>query len=112
MKEKTLKVEISNEIAGKIYYATLAFPAGDLEIEDGLQQARINTGRKAYETLSVYNCRALPELQGKRLDSPTIKELNFLAARLARLNEEELLVLHAVAPRYLKEEDEEQLVSI
>lgn len=112
MNEKTLKVEISNEIAGKIYYATLQFPANDLEIEDGLQQARTNRERKAYETLSVYNCQALPELQGKRLDSPTIKELNFLAARLARLNEEELLVLHAVAPRYLKEEDEEQLVSI
>ena len=88
--EKTLKLEISHTTSnGKVYYGTLELPASELEIEDSLHQIRTEYERQDLDELSVYHCKPLRGLLGKRLDSPTIKELNFFAKRLALLNEDE-----------------------
>ena len=111
--EKTLKLEISHTTSsGKVYYGTLELPASELEIEDSLHQIRTEYERQDLDELSVYHCKPLRGLLGKRLDSPTIKELNFFAKRLALLNEDEKPVLQAVVQKYLEGKDENQLVSI
>ena len=77
--EKTLKLEISHTTSGgKVYYGILELPASELEIEDSLQQARTNYERQDIDEFTIYYCKQLRELLGERLDSPTIKELNFL----------------------------------
>ena len=111
--EKTLKLEISHTTSGgKVYYGILELPASELEIEDSLQQARTNYERQDIDEFTIYYCKQLRELLGERLDSPTIKELNFFAKRLNLLNEDEKPVLQAVMQKYLEGEDENQLVSI
>lgn len=111
--EKTLKLEISHTTSnGKVYYGTLELPASELEIEDSLQQIRTDYERQDLDEFAVYHCKPLRGLLGKRLDTPTIKELNFFAKRLALLNEDEKPVLQAVVQKYLEGKDENQLVNI
>lgn len=45
------------------------------------------------------------------MDSPTLDEMNFLAKRLAQLNDDEVAVLKAIAPRYVSG-FEDDIVSI
>ena len=105
MQEKTLKLEIANQTKdGKIYYGLLELPASDLEIEDAMQQIRSNPERPTYTDISAISCRALRLLEGKRLDTPSIRELNFFAQRLTALSAEELSALQAVAPKFLSDD--------
>lgn len=109
---KQLKIEIARENpdAGNWLYADLELPANENEIRDAFQRARI-TSFGVFHEYNVYECEAIPMLPFRRLDSPTIDELNFLAKRLDSLNEEESLVLRAVAPKILKV-GEDELVSV
>lgn len=108
---KQIKLEIANEHpeTGKWLYAELELPAEEHEIRDAFQRARI-TDADTYHEYSIYECEAIPMLPFRRLDSPTIDELNFLAQRLDSLNEDERLVLRAVSPNILKI-GEDELVS-
>lgn len=102
MQEKTLKLEISNTTEnGKVFYATLALPASELEIEDSFQQIRTTPERQTYTDISAISSKPLRLLEGKRLDTPSIRELNFFAERLTALSAEELSALQAVAPKIL-----------
>lgn len=105
---KQIKLEISRENpeTKDWLYADLQLPAKDYEIRDAFQRARI-TGAMVYHEYSIYECEAIPVLPFRRLDAPTIDELNFLAKRLDGLNEEERLVLRAVAPKILKVGEDE-----
>ena len=100
---KQLKIEIARENpeAGNWLYAELHLPANEHEIRDAFQRARI-TSFGVFHQYQVYECEAIPMLPFRRLDSPTIDELNFLAKRLDVLNDEERLVLRAVSPRIMK----------
>ena len=108
---KQIKLEIANEHpeTGQWVYAELELPAEEYEIRDAFQRARI-TDADTYHEYSIYECEAIPMLPFRRLDSPTIDELNFLAQRLDSLNEDEQLVLRAVSPKILKV-GEDELVS-
>lgn len=108
---KQIKLEIANEHpeTGQWVYAELELPAEEYEIRDAFQRARI-TDADTYHEYSIYECEAIPMLPFRRLDSPTIDELNFLAQRLDSLNEDERLVLRAVSPKILKV-GEDELVS-
>ena len=105
---KQIKLEIARENpdAGNWLYADLQLPAEEHEIRDAFQRARI-TSSDVYHEYSIYECEAIPILPFRRLDSPSIDELNFLAKRLDGLNDEERLVLRAVAPRILKVGEDE-----
>ena len=109
---KQIKLEIARENpdAGNWLYADLQLPAEEHEIRDAFQRARI-TSSDVYHEYSIYECEAIPILPFRRLDSPSIDELNFLAKRLDGLNEEERLVLRAVSPKILKI-GEDELVSM
>ena len=109
---KQIKLEIARENpeARCWIYSDLQLPAEKHELSDALQRARITEQNTPYE-ISVYECEALPLLPFRRLDSPTIDEMNFLAKRLDGLNEEERLVLQAVASKVLKY-GEDEIVSV
>lgn len=109
---KQIKLEIARENpeARCWIYSDLQLPAEKHELNDALQRARITEQNTPYE-ISVYECEALPLLPFRRLDSPTIDEMNFLAKRLDGLNEEERLVLQAVASKVLKY-GEDEIVSV
>lgn len=109
---KQLKIEIARENpdAGNWLYAELELPADEYEIRDAYQRARI-TSHDIFHQFDVYECEAIPLLPYRRLDSPTIDELNFLAKRLDTLNEDERLVLRAIAPKILKV-GEDEIVSM
>ena len=105
---KQIKLEIARENpdAGNWLYADLQLPAEEHEIRDAFQRARI-TSSDVYHEYSIYECEAIPILPFRRLDSPSIDELNFLAKRLDELNEMERIVLRAVSPRILKAGEDE-----
>lgn len=109
---KQLKLEIARENpeAGNWLYADLQLPADEHEIRDAYQRARI-TSSDIFHQYQVYECEAIPMLPFRRLDAPTIDELNFLAKRLDGLNEEERLVLRAISPKIMKV-GEDELVSM
>ena len=108
---KQIKLEIAaeNPESRSWLYADLQLPAEEHEIRDAFQRARI-TSPDTYHEFSIYECEAIPALPFRRLDSPSLDELNFLAKRLDSLNEEERLVLQAVSPKILKV-GEDELVS-
>ena len=108
---KQIKLEIAaeNPESRSWLYADLQLPAEEHEIRDAFQRARI-TSTDTYHEFSIYECEAIPALPFRRLDSPSLDELNFLAKRLDSLNEEERLVLQAVSPKILKV-GEDELVS-
>ena len=108
---KQIKLEIARENpdAGNWLYADLQLPAEEHEIRDAYQRARI-TSSDVYHEYSIYECEAIPVLPFRRLDSPSIDELNFLAKRLDELNDMERTVLRAVSPRILKV-GEDELIS-
>ncbi len=54
----------------------------------------------------ITNSPPFYDLMGVRLDSPTLKEMNFLAQCLAVMTEDERLVFQAVLPQYVNLEDE------
>ena len=105
---KQIKLEIARENpdAGNWLYADLQLPAEEHEIRDAFQRARI-TSSDVYHEYSIYECEAIPILPFRRLDSPSIDELNFLAKRLDELNDMERIVLRAVSPRVLKAGEDE-----
>ncbi len=109
---KTLKVEVSTENINKDIWigAFLELPAEEHEIADAFQRARI-TGDDIYHEYIIYDCDILPSLGGKRLDSPSIYELDFLARRLESLTEKELTVLKALELKHI-DQSEDALISI
>jgi len=92
-----LVIELCTEnLQGTDYhYANLKLPATEGQIEDAKQIARA-IGREEYMQISVISCPRLPELMDTRLDSPTIEEMNFLAQRLEKLPENQLIGLNAL----------------
>ena len=108
MQGKTLILELSrNNLQGSGYfYASLELPAKTYELQDALQQLRLRAEGEDFFEVSVASCPLLPSLEDRRLDSPRLSELNFLAQRLAKLNEEEQAVLQAVAPGFINEDEE------
>lgn len=104
---KAMRIEIAtvNPQSGNWLYAGLDLPAEEYEIRDAFQRARMASGG-TYREYLINECEALPLLVGQRLDSPTVRELNFLAQRLESLDNEERLVLQAVASKYIGREED------
>ncbi len=96
-----LEIENPNEQFSSYFYDSLSLPATDSEIRDVLHRIRVYNGYLLPSQFSVYDCDLIPNLVGSRMDSPTLDEMNFLAKRLAQLNEDEIAVLKAIAPRYV-----------
>ncbi len=110
---KTLKLELSteNQAFKNYYYATLELPAKEYEVRDALQQIRAVGRNDGDITISVLESPVLPSLVGARIDFPTLEEMEFLAKRLAGLDEDQRTVLQAVSPRVISG-DEEEIVSM
>ncbi len=103
-KNKTLKVELSaeNPMFKSYYYATLELPAKEYEVRDALQKIRATNRADGEIFVSVLECPMLPDLVISRIDFPTIKEMEFFAERLASLDEDQQMVLQAIAPKVLR----------
>lgn len=104
--KKVMEIELSadNQNFDDYYYADLLLPAEDYEIRDALQCVR-GIGREVNAVdISILSCELLPQLDNVRIDGLTIKELNFFANRLTELNNDEIMGLQAVAPRFLPDE--------
>lgn len=112
IKEKTLTVELVGKhlVENDQYYATLKLPAEEYEIRDAVQRSR-NMDRTDMK-ITIEDCSLIPELRSDWLNSPTIDELNFFAKRLAALNDDERIVLQAVAPKQLFAENSKSDISI
>lgn len=108
MKKKAITIELSNEnpFSKGYFYATLELPATEYEIRDALQQLRQKSAHITPDQISVYDSKYIPQLDDRRLDSPTIDELNFLAKRLVSMDEDEMAIMKALCVRYIKDEDE------
>lgn len=116
--EKTLSIFI--RVYGvndkRVYYSSIELPAKDYEIEDSLQAARANydenflIGKNI--KLEVENSPLLLPLVDKQITARTFGELNFLAKRLATLNEDERLALRAIANEKISDGKLEQSVDV
>ncbi len=111
-KNKTMKIEMTTykEAIDRWFSCWLELPAEEYEIEDAFQRARITNENEIMQFV-VYDCELMPSIQGKRLDSPSLYELDFLARRLADLTEEERIVIKAIDQKYIPQE-EDTLISI
>ena len=108
MKKKAMTIELSNEkpFSKGYFYASLELPATEYEIRDALQQLRQKSAHITPDQISVYDSKYIPQLDDKRLDSPTIDELNFLAKRLVSMDEDEMAIMKAICCKHIKDEDE------
>ena len=99
-----------------VYYSSIELPAKDYEIEDSLQAARANydenflIGKNI--KLEVESSPLLLSLVDKQITARTFGELNFFAKRLATLNEDERLVLRAIANKKISDGAWEQSVDV
>ncbi len=109
---KTIGVEIStnNPKLDGWAYASLELPATDYEIRDAMQQARCVEGKGI--NCNIMSCEVFPALRETRLMPTTLSELNFLAKRLAGLNEDEEIVLRALTDKIVKTTPECKTISV
>lgn len=116
--EKTLSIGITVDGGSdkRVYYSSIELPAKDYEIEDSLQAARGKYGENFLldkdVRLEIESVPLLPSLEYRRITARTFGELNFLAKRLATLNEDERLVLRAIANEKISDGKLEQSVDI
>lgn len=95
---KKLAVGISTVNSGtkELMYSALILPATDSEIENVMQKVRITGDNSDYIGIDILSCPYLSELEGTRLECPTIEELNFFACRAEKLPDEEIKALRAI----------------
>lgn len=107
MQEKAFTIELSIEhpVMRQVQFGMLHLPAREYEIRDVLQKMRATTDMFHPQDYTIYNCWAFPQKDDVVLGNTTIDELNFLAKRLVSLNEDEMAVLKAIAPKYLLNEN-------
>lgn len=116
--EKTLSIGITVDGGSdkRVYYSSIELPAKDYEIEDSLQAARGKYGENFSlgkdVRLEIESVPLLPLLEYKRINARTFDELNFLAKRLGSLNEDEKLVLWAIANKKISDGELEQSVDV
>ena len=104
---KILRIELSRERSHEngYYYSNLDLPAEEYEIRDALQRARISGAHLNHYDLSILYCEEIPELQGLRLDAPTIDELNFLSRRIADMDFMERRLYASVLSQAIGDDD-------
>lgn len=116
--EKTLSIGITVDDGNdmRVHYSSIELPAKDYEIEDSLQAARGKYGENFSlgkdVRLEIESVPLLPSLEYKRINARTFDELNFLAKRLGSLNEDEKLVLWAIAHKKVSDGEWEQSVDV
>lgn len=105
--DKVLRIELARGRSHEngYYYSTLDLPAEEYEIRDALQRARISGAHLNHHDLSIRYCEDISELQGLRLDAPTIDELNFLSRRIAGMDLMERRLYAAVLPHAIGDDD-------
>ena len=104
---KVLRIELARERSHEngYYYSSLDLPAEGYEIQDALQRARISGAHMNHHDLSIRYCEDIPELQGLRLDAPTIDELNFLSKRIAGMDLMERRLYASVLSQAIGDDD-------
>ena len=116
--EKTLSIGITVDDGNdmRVHYSSIELPAKDYEIEDSLHAARGKYGENFSlgkdVRLEIESAPMLPLLEYKRITARTFDELNFLAKRLGSLNEDEKLVLRAIAHKKVSDGEWEQSVNV
>ena len=116
--EKTLSIGITVDDGNdmRVHYSSIELPAKDYEIEDSLQAARGKYGENFSlgedVRLEIESAPLLPSLEYRRITARTFDELNFLAKRLGSLNEDEKLVLWAIAHKKVSDGEWEQSVDV
>lgn len=116
--KKTLSICITVDGGNdkRVHYSSIELPAKDYEIEDSLQAARANYDENFLIgnniKLEVENSPLLLPLVDKQITARTFGELNFLAKRLATLDEDEKLALRAVVNKKISDGKLEQSVDI
>lgn len=116
--EKTLSVGITVDDGNdmRVHYSSIELPAKDYEIEDSLQAARGKYGENFLldkdVRLEIESVPLLPSLEYRRITARTFDELNFLAKRFGSLNEDEKLVLWAIAHKKVSDGEREQSVDV
>ena len=116
--EKTLSIGITVDDGNdmRVHYSSIELPAKDYEIEDSLQAARGKYGENFLldkdVRLEIESVPLLPSLEYRRITARTFDELNFLAKRFGSLNEDEKLVLWAIAHKKVSDGEWEQSVDV
>lgn len=116
--EKTLSIGITVDGGNdmRVHYSSIELPAKDYEIEDSLQAARGKYGENFLldkdVRLEIESVPLLPSLEYRRITARTFDELNFLAKRFGSLNEDEKLVLWAIAHKKVSDGEWEQSVDV
>lgn len=116
--KKTLSICITVDGGNdkRVHYSSIELPAKDYEIEDSLQAARANYDKNfplgKEVRFDIERLHLLPSLEGDQVIARTFDELNFLAKRLATLDEDEKLALRAVVNKKISDGKLEQSVDI
>lgn len=113
--EEIMRISVSAESPNNTgwFYTDLALPASNLQIADAKQKVRWNGGKESLMLYETIECLPFPEIEDLRLDTTTIKELNYFAKRLAALSDADIVKLRGVF-QYLCQEEHfaDDLVSV
>lgn len=98
--------------SSKQYVADIYLPASIYEIDDAVDKLRGYLEKTDMQPLSISVCERVPLLCNKRLDSPTIYELNFLAKQISEFDTTQLAAYNALLPLVIGENIEDDLISV
>ncbi len=98
--------------SSKQYAADIYLPASIYEIDDAVDKLRGYLVKTDMHPLRVSICEQVPLLYDKRLDSPTIYELNYLAKQIGEFDNTQLAAYNALLPLVIGENSEDDPISI
>lgn len=84
------------------FYTELELPATYSQMEDALQKARWTNENGVYKAIHFINCPFVPDLVDIVINDATIMEMNFVAKRLEKLPQDELIVLNGIIRKNLE----------
>ena len=102
--EREIKVRIVKNEGYELEEYDCTLPRNDGSLE--AIKTKLGLTKENHSVECITSSPPFYDLMGARLDSPTLKEMNFFAQRLAVMTEDERLVFQAVHPQYVDLEEE------
>lgn len=113
--KNVMKIEISTrniDDLSKQYVAELILPASVYEIDDAIEKCRGYLAKTDKIEYNISACEYVPQFCDIRLESASLRELNYLAKQISEFDNSYLAAYKALLPLVIGEEYSDKLISI
>lgn len=97
---------VNKEDSSKDYYADLTLPASTYEIDDAIEKCRGYLAKTDEIQFNISACEYVSQLCNIRLNSASLRELNYLAKQISEFDNTQLAAYNAFLPLIVGENDE------